>query len=68
MYFCSHITSPDGGIGRRAGLKHQWGNSRAGSIPALGTEAEKVEKLSPFFIFTPRNLLVCINSSPEQII
>ncbi len=28
---------PDGGIGRRVGLKHQWGNTRAGSIPALGT-------------------------------
>ena len=29
---------PDGGIGRRVGLKHQWGNTRAGSTPALGTE------------------------------
>ena len=28
---------PDGGIGRRAGLKHQWINLHAGSIPALGT-------------------------------
>lgn len=28
---------PDGGTGRRAGLKNQWGNSRAGSIPAQGT-------------------------------
>ncbi len=26
-----------GGIGRRVGLKHQWGQPRAGSIPALGT-------------------------------
>ncbi len=24
-YLCRH-KSPDGGIGRRAGLKHQWGN------------------------------------------
>lgn len=32
---CLH--SPDGGIGRRVGLKHQWGNTRAGSIPAPGT-------------------------------
>ena len=31
------FSSPDGGIGRRAGLKHQWGNTRAGSTPALGT-------------------------------
>lgn len=30
--------SPDGGIGRRVGLKHRWGNTRAGSIPALGTK------------------------------
>ena len=29
--------SPDGGIGRRAGLKHQWIHFHAGSIPALGT-------------------------------
>ncbi len=29
--------NPDGGIGRRVGLKHQWGNTRAGSTPALGT-------------------------------
>ena len=30
-FFCAslslrHVISPDGGIGRRAGLKHQWGN------------------------------------------
>ena len=24
-YLCTRL-SPDGGIGRRAGLKHQWGN------------------------------------------
>ena len=28
---------PDGGIGRRAGLKHQWLQGCAGSIPAPGT-------------------------------
>ena len=32
------LLGPDGGIGRRVGLKHQWGNTRAGSTPALGTE------------------------------
>ena len=32
------MRSPDGGIGRRAGLKHQWIHFHAGSIPALGTE------------------------------
>ena len=31
-------TSPDGGIGRRAGLKHQWIHFHAGSTPALGTK------------------------------
>ena len=29
---------PDGGIGRRAGLKHQWSNIHPGSTPGLGTE------------------------------
>ena len=29
--------SPDGGIGRRAGLKIQWQQYCAGSIPVLGT-------------------------------
>lgn len=29
---------PDGGIGRRAGLKNQWDFSLAGSIPAPGTK------------------------------
>ena len=28
---------PDGGIGRRAGLKHQWSNIHPGSTPGLGT-------------------------------
>ena len=31
------VTCPDGGIGRRAGLKNQWEFSLAGSIPAPGT-------------------------------
>ena len=55
-----HSQCPDGGIGRRAGLKHQWIHFHAGSIPALGTEEEKVEKLSPFLISIPRNSLVCL--------
>ena len=29
--------SPDGGIGRRAGLKHQWIHFHPGSTPGLGT-------------------------------
>ena len=35
--FTNNAKCPDGGIGRRAGLKHQWGNTCAGSTPALGT-------------------------------
>ncbi len=35
---CSSASCPDGGIGRRAGLKHQWIHFHAGSIPALGYE------------------------------
>ncbi len=33
---------PDGGIGRRVGLKHQWTQVRAGSIPAPGTEYKRI--------------------------
>ena len=62
-YLCTAIekssTRPDGGIGRRAGLKHQWIHFHPGSTPGLGTEAEKVGKLSPLFFYTPRNSLVC---------
>ena len=61
-YLCTAIEKssmrPDGGIGRRAGLKHQWIHFHPGSTPGLGTEAEKVEILSPLFFFTPRNSLV----------
>ena len=39
---------PDGGIGRRAGLKHQWIHFHPGSTPGLGTIAERI--LSAFFI------------------
>ena len=54
-YLCTAIEKssmrPDGGIGRRAGLKHQWIHFHPGSTPGLGTEAEKVEILSPFFFW-----------------
>mgnify|MGYP006983668426 FL=1 len=33
----AHANRPDGGIGRRAGLKHQWIHFHPGSIPGLGT-------------------------------
>ena len=41
--FATHFGNkcPDGGIGRRAGLKHQWIHFHAGSIPALGTKKDK---------------------------
>ncbi len=31
------------------------GATHPGSIPGLGTETEKVKKLSPFLFFRPRN-------------
>ena len=41
-YLCTFAVAftqcPDGGIGRRVGLKHQWMQVLAGSIPALGTK------------------------------
>ena len=40
-------------------LKHQWIHFHPGSTPGLGTEAEKVEKLSPLFFSVSRNSLVC---------
>ena len=40
---------PDGGIGRRAGLKHQWSNIHPGSTPGLGTK-EKLE-ITSLFLF-----------------
>ena len=45
--------SPDGGIGRRAGLKHQWSNIHPGSTPGLGTSksAKQLEaSLAVFFV------------------
>ena len=42
-YLCTFALAleqcPDGGIGRRVGLKHQWMQVLAGSIPALGTKS-----------------------------
>ena len=40
FYLCIRKrTSPDGGIGRRAGFRDQWPQGRAGSIPVLGTRS-----------------------------
>ena len=43
---------PDGGIGRRAGLKHQWIHLHAGSTPALGTIKIKPFRDEGLFLFT----------------
>ena len=37
----SNSKCPDGGIGRRAGLKHQWIHFHPGSTPGLGTEEKE---------------------------
>mgnify|MGYP003295858986 CR=1 FL=1 len=48
LYLCTRKTEetkfkrcPDGGIGRRAGLKHQWIHFHPGSTPGLGTKKAK---------------------------
>ena len=53
----SNSKCPDGGIGRRAGLKHQWIHFHPGSTPGLGTgkppELLKASNLGGFlFIVT----------------
>ena len=46
----SNSKCPDGGIGRRAGLKHQWIHFHPGSTPGLGTT--KKRKKPSFFRFS----------------
>ena len=42
-YLCSAFKEcPDGGIGRRAGLKHQWIHLHPGSTPGLGTRRKEL--------------------------
>ena len=45
----SNSKCPDGGIGRRAGLKHQWIHFHPGSTPGLGTEEGEGFKAFSFF-------------------
>lgn len=51
-YLCSPFRQEEGclsgGIGRRVGLKHQWGKTRIGSIPISGTEP-LTKNVSGFF-------------------
>ena len=49
---------PDGGIGRRVGLKHQCPKGCAGSTPAPGTQLKSSEKSEDFLFSCPCNLLV----------
>lgn len=52
LTFATHLNKcPDGGIGRRAGLKHQWIHFHAGSIPALGTEIKAKQLNSQLLSF-----------------
>ena len=52
-YLCTAIEKssmrPDGGIGRRAGLKHQWIHFHPGSTPGLGT-ARKAKYLTSKYL------------------
>ena len=42
IYLCiAFERCPDGGIGRRAGLKHQWIHFHPGSTPGLGTKQKE---------------------------
>ena len=52
--FASHLKSkcPDGGIGRRAGLKHQWSNIHPGSTPGLGTKIKAKYLIIQYLAFS----------------
>ena len=43
---------PDGGIGRRAGLKHQWSNIHPGSTPGLGTRKKAKYLIIQYLAFS----------------
>ena len=64
------MVCPDGGIGRRAGLKHQWIHFHPGSTPGLGT-GKRGTRVSLFFCFyvlinqgCTRHSVHCLNGSP----
>ena len=59
--FASHLRKTNAQMAESvdALVSNTSGATHPGSIPGLGTEAEKVEKLSPLFLFNPRNSLVC---------
>ena len=43
---------PDGGIGRRAGLKHQWIHFHPGSTPGLGTRKKAKYLIIQYLAFS----------------
>jgi len=49
--------SQHAGLRRRAGLKHQWQQCCAGSIPAPGTETEETDLLSVSFFCSCKTLV-----------
>ena len=57
------MVCPDGGIGRRAGLKHQWIHFHPGSTPGLGTR-KRGTRVSLFFLFLRLNFLSAVLLSP----
>ncbi len=57
--FASHLRNAQMAESVDALVSNTSGATHPGSIPGLGTETEKVEKLSPFSFPTQRNSLVC---------
>lgn len=55
-YLCTAIEKssmrPDGGIGRRAGLKHQWIHFHPGSTPGLGTRKKAKYLIVQYLAFS----------------
>lgn len=55
-YLCTAIEKssmrPDGGIGRRAGLKHQWIHFHPGSTPGLGTRKKAKYLIIQYLAFS----------------
>ena len=58
---------PDGGIGRRAGLKHQWIHFHPGSTPGLGTGKGESSKGFLLFLYILSDLFYLISSFSIRI-
>ena len=57
--FASHLRNAQMAESVDALVSNTSGATHPGSIPGLGTETEKVEKLSPFSFLPQCNSLVC---------